>query len=527
MKVLLVFPSSTIYGEDPTVPGATPPLGLAYIASYVESHGYQVKILDALSLGIDNLVREEGKTRVGLSEREIFDYISDYKPDIVGISAMYTAYSRDAYDVARIAKEVNSETLVVFGGAHACLNPEMVLRDENVNLVVVGEGEVTFLEIMKTLEEGGDLSKILGTVVKIENDIKRNKPRPFIADLDILPFPARHLLSMEVYFKKMHTRYFMRPPHTSMITSRGCLGNCAFCSIHSIWRHRWRGRSAKNIVDEMEFLKKEYEIGEIGFLDDNMATDKKRMIEICDEIIKRKLNIKWTTPNGIGYWRLDKELLQKMKRSGCYRITFGIESGNPATRKFIGKVYPLKQATEMVKYANRIGMWTISTFIIGFPYEDRDSIQDTIDYAIDSDIDFALFYLLTPFPGTRVHDIFKKEGLLDLDYILDPKKNLSHSEMATVGKALAQYGCQTKYFSQKELQELLTLAYSKFWARRFRRFLNPFRTLRKIRSLEDFFYTLRLAKVGVSLILSRMKRKKFTVQMVYKDYDKCQSKPSH
>lgn len=524
MKVLLIFPPSTIYGEDPTVPGATPPLGLAYIASYLESHGYQVKILDALSLGIDNLVREEGKTRVGLSEKEIFNYVSDYKPDVVGISAMYTAYSRDAHDVARIAKEVNSETLTVFGGAHACINPEMVLRDENVDLVVMGEGEVTFLEIVKTLEGKGNLTGISGTVVRVENDIKRNKPRPFVADLDTLPFPARHLLPMEVYFKKISTRYIMRAPLTQMITSRGCLGNCAFCSIHSIWGHRWRGRSAKNIVDEMEFLKKEYGVEEVNFLDDNMATDKKRMVKICDEIIKRRLDIKWTTPNGIGYWKLDKNILKNMKRSGCYRITFGIESGNPDTRKFIGKAYSLKQATEMTRYANRIGMWTVSTFIIGFPYEDRKSIQDTIYYAIDSDTDYALFYLLMPFPGTRVYDIFKKEGLLDLDYILDPRKKLSDSEMAIIGEVLAQNGFQTKYFSQKELQKLLSAAYSTFWSKRFRSFLNPIRILRKNKSFEDLKYTFKLAQIGVGLKLSQIRRHRFTPQMVYKDYDKCQSR---
>jgi len=519
MKILLIFPPVTIYGSDPTFPGANPPFGLAYIAAYLVKNGYEVKILDALALGIDQIVRGEGKMHVGLTEEQIENYISEYQPQIVGISSMFTAYAMDAHAVARLAKKINPEILVVFGGAHACINPEMVLKDKYVNMIVMGEGEVTFLEIVKSLEMGDGLTDIMGTVVKVDGKIIRNKPRPFIENLDTLPFPARHLLPTDIYFKKNESPYIMRRPMAQMVTSRGCPQNCIFCSIHAVWHHHWKGRSAKNVVDEIELLMKEYGIREISFLDDSMATSKDRMHQICDEIIFRKLDIKWTTPNGITHWSLDEELLDKMKRSGCYRLTFGIESGNPGTRKFIRKYHSLEQATKIIKYANKIGMWTICTFIIGFPYEDIQSINDTIKYAVDSDTDYALFYLVLPFPGTDLYDIYKKEGLLDLDSIFFAD-NPCDSDLDKIGATLAHGGCDTKFFTREKLREILSSAYKSFWNRRFKDFFNPMRVLCKIRSREDLRYAWKILFVGINLGMKQIGRRRFLPQMVYKNYEK-------
>lgn len=526
MKTLLIFPPATIYKSDPTAPGANIPLGLVYIAGYLEENGYEVEILDALVLGIDNIVRDEEKTQVGLSEDEIRIHISQKKPDIVGISSMFTAYAGDAHNVARIAKEVNPNIFVVFGGAHASANPRMVLRDKNVDIVVVGEGEITFLELVKRLERGEEVNRIPGTVARFRDEIRRNEQRPYIENLDILPFPARHLLPMEIYIRRAESPYLMRAPLAQMITSRGCPQNCIFCSIHSVWGHKWRARSAKGVVDEIEFLVREYGIREISFLDDSMGTSRKRMEAICDEIIKRGLDIVWTVPNGIAHWTLDKALVKKMKKSGCYRLTFGIESGNIDTRRFIRKTHDLSQATEIIKYSNKIGLWTICTFIIGFPFEKVESISDTIKYAIESDTDFALFYLVLPFPGTELYDIYKQEGLLDLDGILY-SQNPSAKELAKLGASLAHGGCDTKYFTKEQLQDLLASAYRIFWSHRFKSFLNPMRVLRKIRSLEGLLYVIKLMKIGISLKLREIKHKKFIPQMIYKDYDKCRTGPTH
>jgi anaerobic magnesium-protoporphyrin IX monomethyl ester cyclase len=476
-KCLLINPPITTYGRDSP---ASPffPLGLAYIAAYLEENGYKPDILDTLALG--GRERGENYVRTGMNEDAIKEYIRDFDPDIVGITSMYTAYDKDAYDVARIVKEIDPGIIVVLGGAHPSANYGMVLKNENVDLVVKGEGEVTFLEIIRGLDRDEDLSDISGVITRIDGELHINPDRPFITNLDSLPFPARHLLPMDIYLSQS-SPYCMRKPRAVMITSRGCPNNCIFCSIHSIWGHKWRPRSAQNVVDEIELLVKKYGVKEIDFNDDNISLDKKRMEEICDEIIKRNIDIKWTTPNGIAIWSLDESLIRKMKQSGCYRLTFGIESGNPKTQKFIRKNLDLHRARSIIKYANKIGLWTISTNIIGFPYETREEIEDTIDYSISSEIDIALFYLLTPFLGTPVHEIFKKENLIP-------------SEPDQIKEFLvAESACDTKNFSRKELEEIQRHAYSKFMSARLNSYIkNPMKILRKISSLEDVSYVLRL-----------------------------------
>ena len=145
---------------------------------------------------------------------------------------------------------------------------------------------------------------------------------------------------------------------------------------------------------------------EVSFLDDDLGRDVPRLAAICDEIIRRKVDIRWTTPNGVAHWLLNENLLDKMKASGCYRLTFGIESGNKETRKFIKKKVPLEQATKMLTHANNIGLWTISTFILGFPYETKEHMRDSIRYAVDSGTDMAVFYLLLPHPTSDVYSVF-------------------------------------------------------------------------------------------------------------------------
>ncbi len=348
-----------------------------------------------------------------------------------------------------------------------------------------------------------------------------NAARQQIEDLDSLPFPAWHLLDMELYLGlTLKSRFTMRSPSLTMVSSRGCPQHCVYCTIHSVWGNKWRGRSPKNVVDEIEFLMKRYGVKEVSFMDDSMGCLPKRLSQICQELISRRLDVKWTTPNGIAHWTLNRELLRKMKRAGCYRITFGIESGNVETRKFLGKPFDLNQARDLIKYANRIGMWTICTFIIGFPYEDKISIDDTIRYAIDSDTDFAVFYLLCPHPGTKVFEFFKKEGLLDFEGLTDSSVAISPQALAALGETLAGKGAQTKHFSILQLQEQLSRAYKLFFKARTRSFLNPLRIIRKIRSLEDLSYASRLAFSMFQPLIGLISSGRFSSQMMYKKAEK-------
>jgi len=511
-RTLFVFPPSTVFEGDPTVPAVTPALGLAYLAAYLEKFNYPVKILDTVAEGGKRELKKEKKTVYGLADEEIATEIKRSAPDIVGISCLYTAYAGDAHRVAAIVKKVNPSILVVFGGAHATIFPEMTLKDKNVDMVVMGEGEEVLLEIVRNFPDRTKLKKISGTVTKDGGKIIRNNQRESLKDLDEIPFPAWHLLPMRKYLDYPDYRFSMRRPGFPLITSRGCPGRCNYCSIHSVWGHTWRGRSPENVVAEIKHLQDKFGIREIFFFDDSLGASKKRLAAICDEIIKRKLNLKWTTPNGIAHWTLDENLLLKMKKAGCYRITFGIESGNAQIRRYLGKPYDLQQAKKMIKFANKIGMWTLCTFIIGFPKETRDQVKDTIKFAIDCETDLAVFYLLCPHPGTQVYEDFKRFGLLNLDYLFLANESLSPEQYSTAGRILAGRGAKTVNFSSEELQEIVSGAYKEFFRKRVIDFLNPLRMAQKMHSWEDLSYLLKISSNIFKIIFSSFQKKSFFSQ---------------
>ncbi len=490
MRILLINPYQTYYkvnlGGQPMF---DEPLGLGYLASYLISNGYEVRILDTLAIENVNVEQDGDYFNYGMKKKDIKRAIKAYNPDIVGITSMYTLHSKAVHDIAKIVKEVKN-ILVVVGGSHASILPSWILSDKNIDLVVIGEGEETFLDIVKHLEKGRSISKIPGTAIRKNGKVKINKPRPFIKDIDSIPLPARHLLPMNLYLNDWYRqRMAMKPPRANMITSRGCLFNCVFCSIHSVWQHSWRGRSPENVVDEIEILVNKYGAKEIAFQDDNVSLNRNRMESICDLIIERKLNIRWCTPNGIAIWTLNKKLIDKMRKSGCYKLTFGIETGCLETQKFVRKSQiNLKKAKNIIKYCNKKGLWTHSAFIIGFPYETLEQIRETINYAISTDLDMVTFWIATPYPGTDLYNVYKKENLLPTGNMLE--------WMAAVDKA----ACNTKHLTAEKIQELRNRAHQKFYSDRKRKFLNPLRILKKIKSFEELKYALKLASVSRTVL---------------------------
>ena len=516
MNILLIFPPSTIYGADLTTPAVVPPLGLCYLGGYLEKHGYKnVTILDARSLSKGRVIREGNRALYGLKDDEIVEYIKKVDPDVIGISCMYTAYSGDTHRLAQTIKSMDKKIPIVVGGAHASTFPDLVLKDTNVDIVSHYEGEETFLEVVRSIENNKGFADVKGISYRENGAVIKNPAREFIEDLDTIPFPARHLVDMDLYLDNEPSIFGMRAPATTFITSRGCPQSCVFCTIKTVWDDmNFRSRSPKNVVDELEHLNKEYGIEELYWMDDAAGTSKKRLIEICDEIIERKLDIKWTTPNGIAHWYLDEKVLDKMKAAGCYRVTFGMESGNLETRKYIGKPFPLEQATKMLAHANKIGLWTICTFIIGFPVEDEESIMDTIDYACSCGTDMAVFYLLCPHPGTDVYQDFQKDGLLDFEHILDPASFNSEQDFEEIGTRLGGSGASTNHLSPTQINDYVNLAYKRFFKNRLMNALNPVRTLRKIHNFEDLKYTIKVGKLGIESAMQTIISKKFSSQKI-------------
>lgn len=474
-KVLLINPFLTIYPDDPA--GINPVLSLAYLAGYLESKKVEVKIIDIAAEGANQIKKIKNKVRYGLGDKEVVRKIKEYGPRIVGITCQSTLHAEDACETARLVKKASKNILVVMGGAHPSSTPEEVLKDKNVDIVVRGEGEVTFEELIKNYPKNRDFSDIKGISWRKGQKIIHNPPRLLVENIDSLPFPARHLLPMEIYFNEAqkNTSYNMRKRVFTMITSRGCPGNCIYCAVRTVWGRSWRGRSPGNVVDEIESLVRDYHAEEIHFLDDSISVDTKRLSGICEEIVEREINIKWTVPNGIAIWLLDKKLIKKMKASGCYRLTFGLESGNKRIlHDFVGKDYNYAKAKKMISFASKLGLWTLGTFIIGFPYETEGQIEETIDFAIDTDLDFATFYLANPFPGTPLFEIYKKEKLLPPG-----------------GAYEIVRGCRSKLFSYEELTGFQQEAFSRFLKSRWRK---PSLLLRKLNSTENAFYTIKLLK---------------------------------
>lgn len=485
-KVLFIFPPLTVDSSD--YPSPDPPLGLAYLAAVLEEHKFPVKILDALTLGIETARKKKGGfLKVGLSKRKIKKIVADFNPRLVGISCGSTVNAPDSHEIAAWVKEVDPEIIIVFGGAHATASAPFVLADKNVDIVVLGEGEMTFLELAERVERGEDLSDVLGICLRVKGKIVTNPRREFIADLDELPDPARHLLPMEIYLKhQTKTREFsMRSPRTNIVTSRGCPGNCVFCSIHAIWGHHWRPRSPERVVAEMENLVKCYGVREFYVLDDSVTLDKQRLIKICQLILKKGLEIKWAAPNGIAIWTLDREVLEAMKKSGFYRITFGIESGCPKTLKFIRKPVVLEKAKKIIRLCNQLGLWTHSTFVIGFPEETREDIEESVDWMINSGLDFATFFIATPYAGTDLRAEFVKHGLLRKG----EEEKMRYSSISVSGH-------DTCFLTKEELNRLRDEAYNHLFKAQLKRYLNPFYAVpylsRKIRSLEELGYFLKI-----------------------------------
>lgn len=479
-----------------------PPLGLMYLASYLRKYKIETKVYELGVFEMEEVKIQKDRVRFGVSDREIVKILKKEKPKIVGITSMYSIYYRDVMEIAKTIKKFDKKIKVIIGGNHPSSYYKYVLKDRDIDLVVIGEGEVTFLELCRAILTGKkNFADIKGIAYYKNRKVVTTFPRPLIQDLDEVPFPARDMIDLAKYSEPAkNSPYIMRHPISTIVTSRGCPQKCVYCTVKAVWGRTWRGRSAKNVVDEIEELINNYGIRELAILDDSASVNKRRWNEICDEMIKRKVNIKWMTPNGIAHWTLDKKLVKKMYRAGCYRITFGIESGNPETRLFLGKPFALKQAKELIQYANKLGMWTICTNIIGFPYEKMNSIRDTIEYAKTCGTDFAAFFLLIPQPTSDVYQYFKKEGLLDLDPYLEDLR-MNGDEFEKINYVLNETGSDTVYFKKEELREIQKQAYREFITYRAISYLtNPMRIIRKINSFEDLRYVTRLLTQGLKIV---------------------------
>ncbi len=437
-KVLLVQPPAYSRNDrGDMTPNA--PMGPGYIAAVLEQHGYEVRILDALIEGWDQETRiTPEKILVGLRPDQIRDVIAGFAPDVVGVSSMFTSQRANAHEIAALAKDVDPGVVVIFGGAHPTAAPEMVLADPAVDYAILSEGENSIVPLLQTIDAGGDLHQLDGLAFRGASSIVVKTKTDTVADIDTLPFPARHLMPMEKYFAAgiRHGGYAKRSRGTAVITSRGCPYLCNFCTAFKVFTRVPRVRSVANIMAEIDELILKYGVNEIFFEDDQFIAKVKHTEELLDAMIARKYDLIWDTPNGISAWLLSERLIAKMAESGCYRVNLAIESGNQfVLDNIIRKPVRIDKIPETARLIRKYGM-ELGTFLVvgnvgADAVETEEQIRDSFRFARKLKVWPHASYL-TPYPGSDVLKIAEDKGYLipgfNYDNLVINKQSLSTPE---------------------------------------------------------------------------------------------------
>jgi magnesium-protoporphyrin IX monomethyl ester (oxidative) cyclase len=333
--------------------------------------------------------------------KEIEMKIAQQSPDLVGISVLTPAYGA-ALNVAELVKGLDRDIPVVFGGVHPTVLPEESIKSENVNIVVRGEGEYTFLDLVNSVSYNGNLSDVRGITCKEGEKIIYNPDRQLIQNLDELPYPARHLL--------IDKEKYSPDAFGSIFATRGCPYHCIFCGSHNIFGRIVRKRSPENIVEEIKHIQKTFKTRNFKFEDDCFTIEKDFVDAVCNLIIEEKLDIKWGCQTRVNF--ISNEMIRKMKAAGCEMVSIGIESGDAGTLKRIKKGITLEhalKAKEILKN-NRMNFQTF--FMFGFPWETEKEIDRTVSFMKKMDPLFSNIAVAAPLPGTELYDICKTEGLV-------------------------------------------------------------------------------------------------------------------
>lgn len=387
MKITLVNPPypPSVHSHPPFIP-----LGIAYLGAVAEKAGHDVTVIDCQA---EKLTYDAFRKR-----------ISQVPSDVIGVTATTLLY-KSAMQLIDIAKEVHPDAVTMLGGSHGTFWDENALNEyPSLDIVVRREGETTFIELLDKLRGENSFDKVLGiTFRNKEGKISRNPDRPFLEDLDALPFPAHHLLPLDS-LKRMGKVLF------PLITSRGCVYWCDFCSTVRMFGRGYRMRSPKNVVDEMELVYKKYGVSQVTFYDDAFTVNRDRVLKICEELHRRKLDMMWDCGTRVDM--VDRELLKIMKDAGCIAVWLGVESGSEAILGAMNKRIKLDQTRLAYKTAHDVGLMTIANVVLGFPSETEQTARQTINFVKELNPDDVGFYVATPYPGTPMYDQVIKNGWL-------------------------------------------------------------------------------------------------------------------
>lgn len=379
-----------------------PPLGLAYLTATAKQQGHDVTLLDMQALMMDSTALEQR--------------LAEEKPDFVGITAMTPTFP-EAIRVAELARRVLPTAHISLGGVHPTLDPEGVLAHQAVDTVMRGEGEEAIVALLDVLAgKGGSFAEVPGLCFRTENGLSIQPRAPLIHDLDAVPPADYNSFPVERYIE--HNGLLRSVRGISMIVSRGCPYACSFCAVQQTMGTKWRFRSAKQVVDQIEALRDEHDIKGVWFKDSIFNLKRSWTEEFCREMIDRKVGVEWQALTRINL--LKDEELAMMKEAGLTQIDLGIESGSPNTLKRLNKKITVEQIKAGVALAKK-HVRVFGFFMIGVPGETEDDVQQTFDLAKSIELDRWSWSIYSPLPGSPLYEDLITEGLIQ-PYKLEHQK---------------------------------------------------------------------------------------------------------
>ncbi len=372
--------------------GIFPTLSLATLAAVLRKHDYPVRILDlhALNIPVENAAA----------------LVAEARPDVVGLTCKTLGWPA-VLAIARMVKATLPDCLVVLGGPHTSIYARESLSFDCFDIAVIGDGEETFLDIIRALDGGGDVWHIPGTCVRRDGEVVMNPPRPVVADLDAYPMAALDLLPMDRY----HCLTVLKP-FSTLVTSRGCPWHCGFCS--QVYSERLRFRSVDRVVDEMEWHVDRFGVREIVIFDETFTVGRERVMKFCREIQRRNLRVAFNIRARVD--AVDRPMLEALKEAGCRSIHMGVEGGSQRMLDIMRKGTTIEQVRAAFKAAREVGLETRGYFIIGYFDAGPEDIEDVIRLSTSLGMDYASFSVATPLPATELYDVALQRGYLKTDY---------------------------------------------------------------------------------------------------------------
>lgn len=409
-KITLVNPPLTgkeRYGSLAKGGVYMPNLGLGYLASVLRRENYQVNIVDGEALSLNT------KSAAG--------YILKESPDFVGLTAATVSINKAA-ELAAILEDSSPQLKILIGGPHITSAPdETMIRFGQFDIGVIGEGELTIVELLDALSGNKDISTIDGLIYRTDGNLVKTGPRTLIKDLDGLPYPAWDLYPDLSRYYKPSAFGFRKLPSTSLITSRGCPFCCSFCS-QSLWGGIYREHSPEYVMEMIRILYHKYGIRDLAIYDDTFGINRMRLVKLCQLLIRERLDLVWSC--NLRANMADAEILKLMKKAGCWEIAYGIESGSQKILDFLKKGVKKEEILQAMRDTRKAGIISKGYIMVGTPLETEETLKETLDYALDLDMDLLTVNHFSPFPGTLDYERADRFGYFNKDWRLFNQHNL-------------------------------------------------------------------------------------------------------